>query len=163
MTLQIAPSRAPGESISLELSILVVMSGLTASMGAAPYISLTTYRKDSTGVATPVSVATRENLLFVRTQADSGKAKRIARDPVVQISARTVSGKLKSGYVPATARLMDGGGEKMVRELILAKYGWKSNFPIWQQNVRNEAIDHIGVQITPGGDSTRPEESPVIY
>jgi hypothetical protein len=138
------------------------MSGLTASIGAAQYISLMTYRKDGTGVATPVWVADRGNFLFAWTQADSGKAKRIARDPVVQIAVCTPSGKLKSGYVPATARLLDGGGEEMVRELMLNKYGWKLKFLIWQQKVRGKSIKHIGLQITLGGDLTRPEDSPVF-
>jgi len=138
------------------------MSGLTASIGAAQYISLMTYRKDGTGVATPVWVADRGNFLFAWTQADSGKAKRIARDPVVQIAVCTASGKLKSDYVPATARLIDGGGEEMVRELMLNKYGWKLKFLIWQQKVRGKNIDHIGVQITLGADVTRPQDSPVF-
>ena len=134
------------------------MSGLTASIGAAQYISLMTYRKDGTGVATPVWVADRGNFLFAWTQADSGKAKRIARDPVVQIAVCTASGKLKSDYVPATAR----GGEERVRELMLNKYGWKLKFLIWQQKVRGKNIDHIGLQITLGGDLTRPQDSPLF-
>ena len=138
------------------------MSGLTATIGEAQYISLMTYRKDGTGVPTPVWVAHRGNFLFVWTQADSGKAERMMRDPVVQIAVCTVSGKLKSGYIPATARIIDGGGEAMVRELMLAKYGWKLKFLIWQQKVRKKSIAHVGVQITPGGDLSRPEDSPVF-
>ncbi|CAB4856999.1 unannotated protein [freshwater metagenome] len=132
------------------------MSGLASSLGTATYLSLMTYRKDATGVATPVWVAQRGEFLFVWTQADSGKVKRINTDPVVQVAACTVSGKLKSGYFPATARVIDGGGESMVRELMGRKYGWQLKFLIWQQKVRKKSIDHVGIQITLGGEISGP-------
>ncbi len=130
-----------------------------AALGASPYLSLTTYRKDGTPVATPVWVAQRGGFLFVWTQSDSGKAKRIRRDPGVKVAACDVRGRLKSSALPATARIISGGGEEMVRELMAAKYGWQLGALLWWQRVRRVKIEHIGIQITMGDDPRALDES----
>jgi len=70
-------------------------AGETRPDGAPPanwtfpvkYISVTTYRRDGTDVATPVWFVQDGDRLLIRTGVDSGKAKRIRRNPAVLVAA----------------------------------------------------------------------------
>ena len=50
------------------------------------YVSLTSYRRDGTAVATPVWFVRQDGRLLVETGAASGKVKRIRRNPAVQVA-----------------------------------------------------------------------------
>lgn len=94
-----------------------------SSIGKARYLSITSYKRDGTPVATPVWVVTRGEFLFALTRANSWKVKRIRRDPVIRVAVCDMRGRLQSPNWPATGRILSGGGEQMVRELMDEKYG----------------------------------------
>ena len=71
------------------------------------YISLETMRKNGNVVATPVWFAEDAGKLFVWTQADSGKIKRIRNNTRVRVAPCDQRGGLKGGWIPATARVID--------------------------------------------------------
>ena len=50
------------------------------------YLSLTSFRRDGSGVATPMWFVDDNGHLVVETDADSYKVKRIRRDPHVRIA-----------------------------------------------------------------------------
>ena len=50
------------------------------------YLSLTTYRRDGSPVATPVWFVEDEGRLFAITAADSYKAKRLRRSPAAMVA-----------------------------------------------------------------------------
>ena len=56
------------------------------------HISVTTYKRDGTGVATPVWFVQEGDRLLFRTGVASGKAKRIRRNPAVLVAACTIRG-----------------------------------------------------------------------
>jgi PPOX class probable F420-dependent enzyme len=56
------------------------------ALGSAKYISVTTFRKDGTPVATPVWLVRDGASLMVITDPTSGKAKRLRNNPAVLVS-----------------------------------------------------------------------------
>jgi PPOX class probable F420-dependent enzyme len=90
------------------------------------YISLLTYRKNGDGVPTPVWVARVEEALYVFSQTDTGKVKRIRNFPQVKVAECTAGGKLKGAWYDAVAELVDDEAEKAVAyRALIDKYGWK--------------------------------------
>jgi uncharacterized protein len=57
-----------------------------ADLGRERYISITTFRRDGTPVATPVWVVAEGGRLYVWTGAQTGKAKRIRHHPAVTVA-----------------------------------------------------------------------------
>lgn len=67
------------------------------------YISLETYRKSGEAVRTPVWFAQEGDRLFVWTQGQSGKAKRIRRSGQVRVAPSDRVGKPLGEFVEAQA------------------------------------------------------------
>jgi Pyridoxamine 5'-phosphate oxidase len=59
------------------------------------YLSLTSFRRDGTGVATPVWFVEADGRLLVETDAGSYKVWRIRRDPRVTIAPCSATGRLR--------------------------------------------------------------------
>jgi uncharacterized protein len=70
---------------------------------------LTTYKRDGTPVATPVTIAVDGERAFVRTWHTSGKAKRLRNNLEIEIAPATMAGKATGPAIHARARLLDGG------------------------------------------------------
>ena len=87
------------------------------------YISLATFKKDGSKVATPVWVARDGDRLSVITDAGSGTAKRLRNSSRAQIAPCDMRGNVSGDYVDATAMLMDDLGTDRVNTLISRKYG----------------------------------------
>ena len=86
------------------------------------YLSLTSFRRDGTGVATPVWVVEAGGRLLVETDAGSYKVRRIRRDPRVTIAPCTATGRLRGTPVPAWAELLPDAEVGRVERLMAAKY-----------------------------------------
>ncbi|MFB6519108.1 PPOX class F420-dependent oxidoreductase [Streptomyces sp. NPDC056401] len=96
-------------------------------LGRARYVSLTTFRKDGTAVATPVWAVADGDELYVWTRNDAWKVKRISNDGRVTVVACDVRGQVADGAAvfEGEARLLDEAGLKRVRKLMLRKYTWQ--------------------------------------
>ncbi len=70
------------------------------------YLSITSYRRDGTGVATPVWFVTDGRRLLVETDRASGKVKRIRRRASISIAPCSARGKLLGEQVPARAEVL---------------------------------------------------------
>lgn len=94
------------------------------AIARSKYISLTTYRKDGTPVATPVWHAADGRGLFVVTEADAWKVKRIRANNHVVVNVCDLRGRIAPGAPSATgtARLLDDAGTRAGRVLIARKY-----------------------------------------
>ncbi len=88
------------------------------------YLNIETFRKDGTGVRTPVWFVREGNTLYVWTQFDSGKAKRIRRNGKVRIAPCNARGDLLAEWIDAYAEA-DASPQvlKYVQELMGRKYG----------------------------------------
>ncbi len=89
------------------------------------YVSLVTFRKDGTPVASPVwIVALPDGSAGFTTDDGSGKVKRIRNNPRVTLQACSVRGAVKDGspVVEATAEVMVGADAAPVWAAICGKY-----------------------------------------
>ena len=86
------------------------------------YLSITSYKRDGRGVATPVWFVQRDDRILVQTDAASGKVKRIRRDPRVQVAVCTASGRLRGEQVRAVAEILPDSEIAAVERLIADKY-----------------------------------------
>ncbi|MGA6948820.1 MAG: PPOX class F420-dependent oxidoreductase [Solirubrobacterales bacterium] len=86
------------------------------------YLSLTSFKRDGTGVDTPVWFVEDDGRFFVKTDADSYKLKRIAHDPSVTVAECGASGRLRGEPVPARAEVLGAGEGKRVDDLMARKY-----------------------------------------
>ncbi|MGA9857022.1 MAG: PPOX class F420-dependent oxidoreductase [Solirubrobacteraceae bacterium] len=86
------------------------------------YISLTSFKRDGTGVATPVWFVIEDGRALVKTDAQSGKVKRIRRDAAVTIAPCSASGRLRGPPMPARAELLPQSDIAHVDRLLAGKY-----------------------------------------
>jgi len=95
-----------------------------AALAAGRHISLTTFKRDGTTASTPVWVVTDDGRrLFVWTGATTWKAKRIRRNPHVQVAPCDPHGKVHGDPVDATARLLGPEAGALVQRLLREKCG----------------------------------------
>lgn len=87
------------------------------------YISLTTFRRDGTAVATPVWFGVDGDHLLVWTDATSGKVKRVRATPRVTVAICDGRGRVKGDEREGTARLLPAEAEARVEQLLSRKYG----------------------------------------
>jgi len=88
------------------------------------YVSLTTYRKDGTAVATPVWQATSDGRMYIVSDADAWKVKRISRDSRVRVTVCDVRGRIAEDAPTAegTAQILDDAGTNTARAIVARKY-----------------------------------------
>ncbi|GAB3644381.1 PPOX class F420-dependent oxidoreductase [Streptomyces sparsus] len=94
----------------------------------SPYVSLVTFKRDGTPVATPVWGVADGNELLVWTRDDSWKVKRLRRDPRVTVTPCDARGRVDGGArtVEGTGRLLEDQAElARVRRAMARKYGWR--------------------------------------
>jgi uncharacterized protein len=94
-------------------------------IGAAKYVSITTFRKTGVGVATPVWIAPLAGgKVGFTIDHDSGKAKRIRNNPKVTLRPCDARGKVADGAVEVTgtAALVTDAEHDVVWKAIVHKY-----------------------------------------
>jgi PPOX class probable F420-dependent enzyme len=99
------------------------------SIRGQKYISLTTFRKNGAGVATPVWFGEEDGKLYVMTRSDMGKTKRIRNNPQVKVAPCTIRGKVTGAEFAATARLLPPEEQARARQAINRKY-WLARLPL---------------------------------
>lgn len=90
-------------------------------------VLLTTFKRDGTGVSTPVWwVDMGDGTFGFWTSSASGKAKRLAHTARVTVQPCNQRGVIKSGTSPeeATARIVTGAQHEAIRQRVVAKYGF---------------------------------------
>lgn len=88
------------------------------------YLNLETTRKSGQAVPTPVWFVERDGALYVRTEAQAGKVKRIRNNPQVRIVPCGPRGELKGEWVAASAQLVeDGATSEKINSMLNKKYG----------------------------------------
>ena len=73
---------------------------------------LTTYKRDGTPVATPVTIAVERDHAFVRTWDSAWKAKRMRNNPAVVVAPATMRGRPRGEPVTARSRMLEGAEAK---------------------------------------------------
>lgn len=89
------------------------------------YISLTTFRKSGQEVATPVWFAQVDHKLYVLTDKNSGKAKRIRNNPCVTVAPCNYRGKVLGPSIAGAVRVLGPDEAKAANQALNKKYSWK--------------------------------------
>lgn len=113
------------------------------------YVSLTTFRKNGTGVATPVWYAVEGDELYAWTRSDSWKVKRLRNDPRVVVAVCDLRGNVPEDAVriEGTARLLEEELRR-VRKLLSRKYTWQYWLVDWPATVaRLGKRPHTGIVV----------------
>jgi PPOX class probable F420-dependent enzyme len=98
-----------------------------AGLAEAKYINLVTYRRNGSGVTTPVWFALGEELLYVGTFAHTWKVRRVRADSAVRFIPCNGSGSRNYGdWYEGTAHVATeperiAAAQRLLRE----KYGWQ--------------------------------------
>ena len=87
------------------------------------YLSVTSFKRDGTGVATPLWFVSDGRRLFALTDLHSGKVRRIRSNPEVLIASCRADGKLLREPLPAHAEILTATADlERVRKLLLERY-----------------------------------------
>jgi uncharacterized protein len=87
------------------------------------YLSVTSFKRDGTGVATPVWFVSDGRRLFALTDLHSAKVRRMRRNPRVLIAACRADGKLRSEPVSARVEILTASPDlERVRKLLIERY-----------------------------------------
>jgi PPOX class probable F420-dependent enzyme len=90
------------------------------------YISLETFRRDGTGVKTPVWAAPLDGRLVVVTDGTSYKVKRLRANPKFRAAACDVRGTVTGAWHDGIGRVLtDEGDRKRAIAALRQKYGWQ--------------------------------------
>ena len=87
------------------------------------YLSVTSFKRDGTGVATPLWFVSDGERLFALTDLHSAKVRRIRHDPRVLVAPCRANGKLRSEPLPAHAEVLtDIADLERVQRLLIGRY-----------------------------------------
>ena len=115
------------------------------------YISLATFRRDGRAVKTPVWFARRGERLYVFTENDAGKVKRLRNGPRAQVAACNVRGGLRGDWIEARGRVVDDAKtERDAYDALHAKYGWQMKMVDFWSRLAGRIASRAIVEIEPG-------------
>ncbi len=109
------------------------------------FMSLTTFRRNGIAVPTPVWFAERDGHLYVTTQAQAGKAKRVRATSRVTVAPCTMRGELLGEAVAGQARVLPESEAEHAHQILLAKYGQQFTDVV----SRNPHAQRVFIEITP--------------
>jgi uncharacterized protein len=85
-------------------------------------ILLTTYKRDGTGVGTPVSVAFDQDRAFFRSYDKAWKTRRLRRTPAVDVAPATFRGRVTGPHLRGTARLPAGDDARLAARALARRH-----------------------------------------
>jgi uncharacterized protein len=85
-------------------------------------VALTTFKRDGSPVRTAMSLAVEGDHAYLRTYDQAWKAKRMRRNPEVEIAPSTAGGKPTGPAVRARVRLLDGEAAAHAAHLLARKH-----------------------------------------
>ncbi|MGW3634369.1 PPOX class F420-dependent oxidoreductase [Streptomyces sp. NPDC005122] len=118
------------------------------TLGSGKFLLITSYRKNGTGVPTPVWVVRDGDALGAWTVADSWKVKRIRNRPDVLVGPCDVRGNPTGEQVPATAEILDQTATARYRGLIARKYGIFGRLTLFGSRLRRGREGTVGLRIS---------------
>jgi PPOX class probable F420-dependent enzyme len=97
-------------------------------LGGARYVSLTTYKRNGTGVATPVWISGSGDPYRFTTGDQTWKARRLQHDPTVKVQVSDLRGRVRPGAATYTGTgevKGDAASVAAAERAIADKYGWQ--------------------------------------
>lgn len=87
------------------------------------YISVESYRKNGTPVATPVWFVEDSGVIYIYSLQNAGKVKRIRNNPRVRIAPCDIRGRITGQWVEAEASILNRAEGDNAHRLLNRKYG----------------------------------------
>jgi uncharacterized protein len=109
---------------------------------------LVTFRRDGTPVPTPVWAARGGAHLYVRSERDAGKLKRLRNDPRLLVAPCTVRGRPLGPPFEARARTLGREEEPVAEAALAARYGLGRE--LFERAMDLLRVDMCFLEITPG-------------
>ena len=119
------------------------------------YISLETFKKNGEGVRTPLWFVLYNHALYVYTEADSWKVKRIRNNPRVRVAPCNMRGDVKGPWLDATASFVEGDERRAADALLDSKYLLKKIFNVLTKINRHTRTMIKIVAAVPGSTTSR--------
>ncbi len=104
------------------------------------YISLETYRKSNQPVRTPVWFVIKDDLIYVVTRDQTGKAKRLRNNLQVKIATCNFKGKVKGQWISGTAKILSEEETKEVVKWRNKKYGFMAKIAKFLSKGKGELL-----------------------
>ena len=120
-----APVSVDGEAMSTQTIERPAQSAAIQVEALFPgrYLSVTSFKRDGTGVATPVWFVSDGRRLYALTDLHSAKVRRIRRNPRVLIASCRADGKLRSAPCPAHVEVLTATAQlERVQKLLMDRY-----------------------------------------
>jgi len=103
-------------------------------------ISLETYRKNNLPVRTPVWFVIKDDLIYVVTRDQTGKAKRLRNNQQVKIATCNFKGKVKGQWISGTAKILAEDETKEVVKWRNKKYGFMAKIAKFLSKSKGELL-----------------------
>jgi uncharacterized protein len=97
-----------------------------AAFAGHKYLNLETFKKSGSGVRTPVWFAADAATLYIYTNGNMGKVKRIRNNSRVRVAPCDMRGNLRGEWIDARAEIVSGAEADCGMKLLNQKYvPWK--------------------------------------
>ena len=122
---------------------------MSTPLDSAKYVSLETFRKDGSGVKTPMWVASLDGKLVIGTSGSSYKVKRIRNNARVRVAACNASGKQILGpWYEGKARLTEAAEAERGDAALTAKYGLQRRMLTFFAKLSGRIKDRAIIEVT---------------
>lgn len=112
------------------------------------YALLITYRRDGTGVPTPVWFGLRDGKVYVHTEPRTAKVRRIRANSRVRLAPCTMRGKPRGPAAEGHARVLPPEEDELAEAAIQANYGLARR--VYEQPLTRSSLDWVYLEIAPG-------------
>jgi len=102
------------------------------------YKNIETYKKNGSGVRTPVWFIIHQGLIYFRTDKKSGKVKRLKNNPHVKIAPCDIRGNVKNEWLDRKVHFANSEESAIVYAMIGKKYGVKAKLVRIVNNIRGK-------------------------
>jgi uncharacterized protein len=121
------------------------------SLAASKYALLVTFKRSGDPVPTPIWFGLDDDgRLYVRTEADSAKVRRVRRDAHVRVGACDVRGKPRGPMIEGRARVVASEEEEHAERALQAHYGLGRR--IYEGTAGAVAGEMAYIEVTPAGE-----------
>jgi len=114
-------------------------------------ISLESYKKNGKSVQTPVWVVVDGGTIYVRTDLNTWKVKRIRNNPKVRVAPSNMRGDILGPWVKGETRFVEGEEKDRILALFRKKYGMTGRISDSFNKLRGRSVSTIiAIKVQPG-------------
>ena len=118
-----------------------------APFAGQKYLSLESYKKDGTPVATPLWFAQEGRVFYIYSLANAWKVKRIRNNPRVRIVPCDIRGNINGQWVDGEARILGHAEAEKAHHLLNRKYGLLKRIGDLFSKLRKRERAAIAIQV----------------